>query len=306
MDLFFPFGEGAGSASPIGVTEFGFSFSMANAFGGNEANSILANNLEARMLLEGGSHYRQSLLYLTSRNNLLFYSFRTWRGLIGGDVFSYINDMNFHASFTGSGKQSDINRLFTYNLISLLNPMQLQSALTLAKDHVLDGNTRRNSLPTLKIGKSQYMPALDYNLTPFGPEFLMNHYLLKNEKLYQLNLRLGEQWAYSSFYGLGIKSYNLISNHALRLHGSLDLWNQPKLTYVFEGAPEDLDLQAGAMAKISCSWFPFKPENSLVLHARSRLGLHAELVYKSTGYAQGEPLRDGGIIRFGIALNMAE
>ena len=201
-----PFGRGGSYASADYPIDFiGTKYQrMAISFSGNEGNLVLSENLEERMLMKNNIHYREALLFWTSRNNLLAYSISTLFLNDEGDILSYIKILN-----PGNEIKYDDKKLFLHNLTAVLNPIQLYSVWTMTNTYLLKGESRLEKFPTFKIKEYQYVPSINFNLTPFGSEFLINQYLIKNNRLLRAQIRIGEN-TFNNFYGGGIKCINLI------------------------------------------------------------------------------------------------
>ncbi|MEM6262820.1 MAG: hypothetical protein AAGI38_09955 [Bacteroidota bacterium] len=309
LDLFFPFGRGEGSVGTAGgiIGPDGFSENVTVGFGGNEGSTILADDMEVRMLLGNSIHYRQSLFYLTSRNNLLFYTYRTFFRDASGDIRGYINSMNSLALGLGREQVYSPRRLFWQSLVAALNPMQIHAGLNIGNRFVIQGKSLSRGIPMLKLGNYQYMPSLGYNLTPFGSEYLMYNYVKRENKLYQLNLRLGDPALYN-FWGIGIRAYNIIAHPWGKVNGTLEGWSQPG--FIREGLVGVNNLSSvnrfGGLLKLRGMFYPFETDRIQTIpnSPRASFGLMGEVTYKTEGYLAGEPLGDGWVIRFGAALNL--
>ena len=291
LNFFPPLGPGGGSASatwPEGYVNT-ITNRMLIGAAGNEGNTLLADNLEARMILGRKLHYRQSLLYLTARNNLLVYTASTYWRDTGGDVANYLERLN-----TLGPAEYDLKTLFIQNLSTFANPIQFYAAWTLSKKHLIDGDTNWDDLPMIPIKDLYYLPTINFNLTPFGAEFFLNNYLLENERLWRLQVRLGES-TFRNHLGLGLDAYNILQNPRFRVNASAHLWHQPSFEFgIYETILVEEGL--GGMATASLAAFPFQNAPNF--------GLYGQLGYKSYGYFLGEPLDKGWILRFGLAMEL--
>ena len=302
LNFAIPFGDGSGLAIS-GARETGRLFThseqIAKIHGGNEANIVLSENIGSRVLFDNKIHYREGLLYLISKNNLLAYiwfdKFRndgSISNFANGDIASYVMRMN--SENFESGKRYTLNKLAWQSTISLLNPIQLYTAFTIGKTYLLDGNEIFEDIPTIKINAIKYLPAFGYNLTPFGSEFILTQYFITETKLIQVKINLGDN-TFHEFFGGGIQVYSLINLPKFMLSANLEGWYQPAIK-VGGKTIEQTKGGLGYLFKTDMSLFPFNNANSF--------GFFTQLGYKTNGYVLGEQLKRGLIFKFGLALKM--
>ena len=298
LNLLPPFGSGGGFAvsgilKPNKlVTESEFS---AILFSGNESNVLFSDKIASRLVLQKDIHYRKALLYLMTKNNLIFY---IWSDklfdankTIDGDVERYV-DLLYGLYSDNKRRGDNLNRISKQSLISLLNPFQWYSAYVLTKDYLIDGNTNGKKMPSIHFSKFNYLPALGYNLTPFGSEFIFTNYFFTNEQSLQLNVNYGDQ-TYFDFYSGGIKAFNLFPSPKLYFGVDLQVWSQPELQ--LEDQTKMVNkAQIGGLLKVDLSYYPFQNQNYF--------GAFVQLGYKTKGYSLGEKLEEGLILQFGISL----
>jgi len=297
LNLFPPYGRGGGLARGTPSFYLSKSQSLAIDFSGNEGNLILSNNYEDRMVLSGDIHYRQALQFLISRNTPLLYSSVTHLFGVDGDIHDYVNGIN-----SGTNKYSE-KKLFLQNLVVLLNPMQYYSAWAIGKSYLLDGKSKLSRIPMINFGNKnsgsiKSLPSLNFNLTPFGSEFILNNYLKKKNRLLKMQFRLGDP-TFHNFYGGSLKLYNLIDNSRIQVHVRADSWFQPEFELGGESAQlEEVSEGIGFLGDVSFTVTPFKNTKNL--------GFYGSIGYKTNGYVMGEQLKDGAIIRFGLSFKNIE
>lgn len=286
---FFPFNFG-GTAGSGGKTYPVTSYQgLMILSGGVEGDQILSEQLEERIIAIGKFHYRQSLLFLVSRNNLLRYARKDINN--SGDISSYANGLNnLYSHF--SQNSTSAKSIFNQALVVLLNPMQLLSILNLGKDYLINGDTKKKEIPFIEFKNIKYIPSMNYNLTPFGGEFIINNYFSKNEKLLLIRVRKGDN-TFANFYGGGIKILNLINKSNFKLNASSDFWVQPEYTIGLSNGIKTIDEGLGFMIKSSASYFPWIDK---------KIGLYGQIGYKTNGYLMGEMLDKGILLRLGLAL----
>ena len=261
--------------------------------GGVEGDLILSEKLEESVLITEKLHYRQSSLFLVSRNNLLRYSRRDIRNF--GDISSYVNQIN--SKYSTTQNEISVRNIFNQALVTLLNPLQLYALLNLSKDYLIDASLTPMKLPFIKIKKVNYLPSLNFNLTPFGGEFIFNNHFVKNEKLLLLRARFSDS-RFANFYGGTIKYLNWINTESIKLNASIDLWNQPSYSIGSPNELEQINEGFGFMTKSSVNYFPVSKFH--------KIGIHGEIGYKTNGYVMGEKLGQGLILRVGIAIKLNE
>jgi hypothetical protein len=295
LDLLYPYGQAEGHAHFNNPWQYLNTTTQITShyLAGSEANNLMASNLEERMLLNNQIHYRQGSLYLISKNDFLLYLTATITNFEnGGDMENYISSINPNTPF-GSGPYTS-EKLFKQSLISLINPMQIYSAWAIGKNYLLDGNSTMPKIPTIKIKEIGYLPAFNYNLTPFGSEYILNQYFIKGNRLLTVKARLGDN-TFHSFYGGGFKIANLIDKQKIKLGINLEGWQQPSFQLSGETI-KNVDEGFGVLANTAVSYFPFTKIK--------KFGVYSLIGYKTEGYVIGEQLDKGIILRFGLSLNL--
>lgn len=263
--------------------------------GGGEANLMLSQRLMPRLLLGNKMHYREGSLYLLTQNNLFFSIWNEHLSMgskvkFNGDIRRYVDLMNGR-QFSRENRYS-IKQLANQSLISLLNPIQFYAGYGLFKSYLVDGESFLDNIPMIKFATFKYLPTFDYNLTPFGAEFISNHYFVSSDRLYQINLNYGDK-VFFDFYGTGLKIFNIVPSSKFYLGAEVQLWLQPELQ-LGEISVMTNDPQRGGMFKADVSYFPFPNSPTF--------GFYSQIGYKSKGYALGEKLEEGLITQFGISL----
>ena len=299
INLPFPFGSGAGlttSSFPSNFITSSTERQMVTA-AGMEANSLLAHQFEYRWLQDKAMHYRQSLLYLHSRNDVMLYIwsvklFNQDNTFSTKDPSSWVFDINQH--FGSLDRSYSLDRIAIQSLITLLNPFQLYAAFALGKTYLLDGNRYLKKLPTLQIGRLQYLPALSFNLTPFGSEFILNNYLQGEHRLIDIQVNIGDP-LFHRFHMLSANVHDLFYSELYRVGLHIGAWDQPKVTL---GGTSISEHQGGigGFCKLQLALFPIK--------RLQKFGLYSSVGYKTTGYLMGEKLDENMIIRFGAAFRL--
>lgn len=301
LSPFFPFGTSSGYARS-GELKQGeivtYHESVAKVFSGNEANLVLANTLSSQFLLNDTIHYRQALLYLISQNNQLEYIWVTRLKKVSdptfaasGDIGTYISSVNYLYG-PGSSSGYDIEKLCLQSMVSLINPVQLYTAYTILVEYGIKGKKELGGIPMIRIGNARYLPLLNYNLTPFGSEYLFTNFIRHKQRLFNFDLSLGDNTFNRSFGGT-FKVLNVIDRQRLGINMSCSFWNQPELELEKYQMSETANKTGGSF-KVDIMLRPFKLKNNL--------GMFIQTGYKSKGYTMGELLDETFILRYGISL----
>ena len=291
-----PYGLGGGA------THFQYNLQNTTIFeglavvtGGVEATAIGANRLRMQWLGKGDINPRQSFLYLHSEHDLTNYATISILSNDDGDMNIYRNFLN--RTYSGSHLSSE--SLAKQALINLLDPFTYYSLYS-TYNYIKKGET--GPIPMIPLGSYRYLPGARLGLTPFGPEYYLENFLVKDNKPIYFYLRGGKHAGMNTL-GLGVENPHQWQIGSLQLGYRVDLWQQPKI--------DMLDL------RFAMSEFLTHPG----LHAntpKSRFGASASLIAqkklwktgmlfvqcggKTKGYVPGESLDSSLILRVGITL----
>lgn len=296
VNLFFPFGDGSGSTQFGNVVgNFTPHKNLALSIGGVEANMVLANTLCYNFLQSDSIHYRQALLYLISQNDQLLY---IWSDRIkgqntngGGDMLGYVSNLN--NLYNPTQNPYTIEKLSIQSIVSVISPIQIYSAFTLFYSYGLMGKKYLSKIPMIRFGNVRYLPYLNYNLSPFGSEYLFCNAVKYKNKLLIADMGIGEN-TFNNFYRLRIKLFNLLKNNKVGMNLHVDAWNQPELE-LEPNANTKTENQIGGAVKIDFMLHPFQNKNNI--------SLYTQLGYKTKGFIIGEPLAETFILRYGISFH---
>jgi len=297
-----PFGDGEGWAfrgRPAEGRRLSSHEHLTMISGGSEANTVLSLHLRGNWLHRGDIHYRESLLYLFTSNDLAAYILRTKAGLrkeAGNDILAYLRALN---GLEGYPSEADyrlsVDDLARAAWINLLNPFPYFALYAFFKSYLWSGEENFR-FPMIRVGRSGgYLPAFRMGLTPFGPElFWENLYAdRKTGGVYGLTFRYGMP-AFHDFWGFGVEAEVQPRGRLFIVGARLDVWNQPALTLGGESLESGKAGWGGAV--IGRLFYR-------VLGERSLLHLAAELGYKTSGYLEGERLSGGWILRVGLGFS---
>jgi hypothetical protein len=300
INMPFPFGSGGGFARS-GELKKGYrittSESISTSLSGNEGNLVLSNDLSTQILISGNIHYRQALLYLITQNNQLGYIWITKLKnkdpiFSSNDIESYLFTLNNFYYFK-SNKLINIEKLADQSLISILHPIQLLSVYTILYNYGWKGESGNSNIPMIRFGEIKYLPAFNYHLTPFGPEYHFINYLKSKQKLFIADFHKGDE-THNEFYGLGISAHNILTGNGFNVNVHLNGWNQPELELEYYGGRDNSN-KSGYSVKAEVNFLPIKNN--------TKSGLYLLAGYKTKGYVMGEALDEAFILRFGIYMN---
>jgi hypothetical protein len=290
-----PYGPGGAATQFYQSLEHTTAFErLAIDTGGVEATAIYANRLRMQWLKKGQINPRQSSLYYFAQHDLTRYAiFST--GSPGDDMNNYRKLLNH----TYAGSKLTRESLLKQSLINLLDPFTYYSAYS-AWNFI--GNGTNGPIPMIPIGSYRYLPGARLGLTPFGPEYYLENFLVKDNKPIYFYLRGGKHVG-MNYMGLGIENPHQWDLGSFQIGYRADLWHQP-----------DIDMQD---RRFALSHFE-QMGNLNANTAESRFGASVSLIAqkklwetgmlfvqcggKTQGYVPGESLNSSLILRVGITL----
>lgn len=292
-----PYGDGKGWAQ-TGYLEEQREVSpheyIAMKFGGSESNIILSGILRANWLRRGSIHYRESILYLLSANDLSAYILRTkygLRGRGGNDVLNYLRALN---ALEGHPLEEDykltLDDLSALAWISLLNPFQYLSLYAYFKTYLWSGNESFR-IPMIKFWGAEYLPSFRLGLTPFGPEFYFENFVLKSGRILNFYFRYGDH-TFHKFWGMGVRVVDIVRGQRFAVNTRLDIWDQPRLLL---GGGTIRESRGGLGVAVFGTIYYRISKNRSLFHLAAQVG------YKTAGFLEGEQLAGGFVLRLGIS-----
>lgn len=288
-----PYGSGGGGThyqtdnTQVTAPEF-----LAIYSGGIEATAIFANKVRMNWLEQSKINPWQSTLYLFSEHDITNYSFRSTESA-GDDIADYIYVINH----TFEKAKLSVKDLKKSALINFLDPFTFYSGYGWFT-YVKKGKIV--TPPMITLGSYQYLPSLRFGLTPYGPEYYLENFFVKDNKPIYVYLR-GSNFAGMSSQGIGIECPQLIKVASWPIGFRLDLWHQPNIDYsnlsyavahLADGNKLNLDIRDSRMG-VSASLIV---QTKLFKHG----ALFVQLGAKTAGYVPGESLNASPIARLGI------
>jgi len=259
--------------------------------GGIEAQNQLADHIGRQSLAIGAIHYRDAWLYLHSRiDGLRYIRSVSPRSPPGHDVASFLEDVN------DGCEPPDCSRLTASALkrrawSMLADPMLAYAAYDWAVSYIVRGRTF-GPLPMIPLGGDVgYLPALRFEMTPFGTEWSTDNYILRHGRMTTATIGIGDTLAKPA-WRLGVIANDVVRRERWSADVRANIWRQPDLDSPPTGQVNRVGGMAAATARVRVGSEGF---------AR-RAGWFVEAGYKSDGFVRGERLHAGAILRVGVTL----
>lgn len=296
LNLAPPYGTGGGFArrgTPDYNRQLGQHEEIAIRSGGMEAAAVLARSLRRKWLIRGEINYRESLLYLSTFHDYSVYIIGTKLFDAGeeprNDVNNYLRAANASYGFTREENyQLSLKELAINSSINLVNTFQLFALYTYLKVYVYDGE-ESFTYPTIGLGKTEWVPAVRFGLTPFGSEFIIENHLKSEKAIWEFDVRIGDN-KLDNFWGGGVSYFKEISDKLL-VSTNADFWHQPAMEL---GGETTFKTNRGIGGRLI-------GEINLHFNDSFPVGIYGQAGYKSTGFIEGERLDRGLIIRIGAS-----
>lgn len=240
---------------------------------GFEAQSILANVTKCKWLEEGSIDARETILYLVSQFGINLYASGDNEDF-GHDLVGYLYPLNM--TYTDAFLTED--RIRALSWMNLIDPFAYFSAFSWFC-YLTSGT--KTSIPMISIGDFGYLFGARLGLTPFGPEYYLDQYLLQENRPIYFYLKAGVH-AKNSYLGAGAYVPHFFQKNNWTLGFRLDVWRQPKL--LLFGMPPY------SSGKQHHMHFGIAPSVICAYQKNRFLGLKAEIGYKTPGYLPGYSL----------------
>lgn len=257
--------------------------------GGMNASNLLSEITQQRFLEENTITPGLGHLYWASKFDQIGYMVDCKSGRLksdandGHDVTSYVQGINdlYKTEHLSSSK------LKKYNFWGLLDPFLAYALYSSVTDNPLTLPLINLNIPGVckPVG---FLPSAQLLLTPYGPELGIRNSIKVSDRDYQLTLLHGKNRPFNT-YGISLGSDQWLHYQKLTIGGEVRLWSQPQLLTVgnFTEAPK----KTGGLLTVNTQF----PVNQIIT-------LYASLGYKTAGFALGESLKKGTILKTGIAI----
>lgn len=287
-----PYGRGGGVTyfefdRPPSVHEI-----LAVTAGGMEANATAADALSLEFVNARRIRLRESIRYLAMRLDSTSYILHTRDSPeeAGHDVSDFIQIYNELAAAAGASplKPRTLRREV---LVSLADPTLVYALVGIGR--FIAAGTTESAVPMLRVGPVRYLPSARYRLVPFGTEWtVVNDMVLKRRRA-RVELRTGRSPG-ASPWGIALELPTMYQRRRWSATVLADIWRQPRLALDAEAAIERSLRSGGELrARVARS----------VGHIGDRgVDIAVEVGGKSRGYAPGEPLAGGPLLRVGVSV----
>ena len=264
---------------------------LAISAGGVEATAILANRLKLQWLQRSSLNPHQCTLYLYSQQDLTLYTYNTTDiDEEGHDIIDYIKPLNK----TYPKGHLTSKQLQKQALVNLLDPFTYYAIYDWFY-YIFTG--KAGPMPMIPIGSYRYLPGGRLGLTPFGPEYYFENYLVKAQQPIYFYARYGN-FAHQTYWGFGVEHAYLWTINTTNWGIRLDSWKQPHTAF--------------SNTKYALANETFHPPSnsrwgvalSVMGHIQlwERGSLYLQLGGKTVGYLPGEPVQPTVIARVGFTL----
>lgn len=294
-----PYGEGGAATSYDIGPDLTTTEETSIAMGGVESTAILALLTKFKWLESNRIDPRQTVLYLLCQHDLNLY-IGTLKILDedqdGHDIKMYIKSLNY----TYTNNFISGARLRSLSWINLGDPFTFYAIYSWFH-YVFSGKETR--IPMIPIYEWGYLPNVRLGLTPFGPEFFIENYLLKGDKPVYFYLK-GGRHSQNRYGGVGFYVPRMWDIGKWIVGWRLDLWRQPKLL-LEPGNVLFTDINFHEKPNKSDPLYPYSEQHamrvgwagSLIFGYHGRNGFEAELGYKARGFLPGYSLRSSPTAR---------
>jgi len=255
--------------------------------GGIEAQNVLADRIGRQALAAGALHYREAWLYLESRlDGLRYIRSVSPRSPEGHDVAAFLHDFNDECD-PPACTPLVASALKRRALLMLGDPLLAYAAYGWGWSYLVRGRDVA-ALPMIPLPHDvRYLPALHFEMTPYGTAVTTEHTILRNRRLTSISIGVGDTGR-SRAWDLGVVAADVLRRGWLRGDVAVNVWRQPLLD-----APPDSQVSRTGGLGTATVRFP-------VGHRVERAGALVQIGYKSDGFVRGERLHAGPILRIGV------
>jgi len=291
FDAPLPYGDGGAVTRFDGSLLVSREEALAIDTGGIELQNVLADHIGRQALAAGSIHYREAWLYLESRlDGLRYIRSVSSRSRPGHDIRSFLRDFNLGCEPPACAELT-ASELKRRALTLLADPLLAYAGYGWAVSNLVQGR-RYSALPMIPLPNDVgYLPALRFEMTSYGTAVTSDHAFVHRGRLMNLSVGVGDTGGRRA-WTLGVLAAGLVQRARLGADVELAIWRQPS----FDAVPGSDAFSTGGLASVTAR---------ILLGRRSsahRLGAVVQVGYKSDGFARGERLDSGPIIRVGMTV----
>ena len=279
---------------------------------GIEAQHSLADAIADRAAGRGRIHYREAWLYFESRMAAVSYALSASpTSSEGHDVADYLEA--FEKACTAPCVPLTRNHVQRRSLAALVDPLLYYSLYGLAVSYIGSGQTT-GPMPLIPIGRgARVMPSVGYALAPYGGEWSVRNVLVAGERqggrgqreegggqraegrgkrVHGVVVRVGNTGA-SPTWAVSARAAEIVRILRLGVDVDVHVWRQPEV--LADKTSDAQSVGGGALATVVLPMPRW-------LRTRWSDGIHVTGGYKSEGFAPGEQLSGGAVLRVGLTV----
>ena len=255
--------------------------------GGSEINLVFSDIMRKNILLEERFKYNYSFAYLYSSNDMPGYTAFVTRP--EGDPARYRQNLNEFYYFDRKFLTRDKIKNYSY-LALFTDPMNFYALKSIFYDYVIKGeNSSKVEMINLN-SRLKYLPRFRFEYTPYGPELVYQNYFKFDSTLLQFSFshsdsKLPDSWR------IAANIWEIKPMDKLSFNFSGQIWHQPEIQFYQNDKLINVDGLGGKLITTI---------NYDMIKNKHLYGLTLQVGYKSNGYAIGEQLYKGMIIRGGL------
>jgi hypothetical protein len=258
--------------------------------GGSETNLVLTDIMRKNILLDERFNYNFGLAYLYGSNDMPGYTAFVNNNLAADPIQyrQYINQLYGGEPLTG-------DKMKAYSFIALFtDPMNFYALKSVFYDYIIKGR-HSSKVGMIKLSKRlKYLPRFRFEYTPYGPELVYQNYFKLDSKLMLFSFShsdaaLPDSWRFAA----NIWNLNLSNSFSLNL--SAQVWDQPEVEFYKNDAFIASEGLGGQF---------ITAVNYDIVKDKHIFGITLQAGYKSIGYAIGEQLNKGLIMRGGLTFKL--
>ena len=256
--------------------------------GGSETNLVSSDIMRKNILLDERFNYNFGLAYLYGSNDMPGYTAFVSNPF--GDPIRYIQAINYEY-----GPVLTRDKMRTYSFIAILtDPFNFYAFKSVFYDYIIKGR-HSSRIGMIKLSnKLKYLPRFRFEYTPYGPELVYQNYFKLNSKLMLFSFSHSDPDLPKSWRVLA-NIWNIKLSNQISLNLSGQIWDQPNIKFYQN---DKLITSEGFGGQF------ISTVNYDISKNKNLYGFTLQVGYKSTGYAIGEQLNKGLIIRGGLTFKL--
>ena len=262
---------------------------LMTTLGGSETNLVLTDIMRKNILLDERFNYNFGLAYLYGSNDMPGYTAFVTNP--AADPIQYRQNINqlYGAELLTREKMR------TCSFIALLtDPMNFYAFKSVFYDYIIKGR-HSSKIGMIKLSnRLKYLPRFRFEYTPYGPELVYQNYFKLNSKLMLFSFSHSDPNLPNSWRVVA-NIWNLKLSNQISLNLSGQMWGQPNIEFY----QNDKLIASEGFGGQFISTFNYD-----ISKEKNLFGFTLQAGYKSTGYAIGEQLNKGLIIRGGLTFKL--